>query len=128
MRYLLDTHTLLWFLQGSPKLSDAVATRIEAEDAENFVSIATVWEIAIKISFGKLRVPYSLDTDLPRILSENGFVTLPLAFSHMAMFTKLPFHHRDPFDRLLIAQATIKGLTILSRDSAFDAYEITREW
>ena len=127
-RYLLDTHTVLWFLQDAPELPDAVASRIEAEDAVNHVSMASIWEMAIKVSLGKLAVPYSLESDLPGILEESGFAMLNLSFHHLGSVARLPFHHRDPFDRVLIAQAQIEGLILLSRDPSFDAYGVTRIW
>lgn len=128
MRYLLDTHTLLWFLQDAPQLPGAVADRVEASDAECLVSLASVWEMGIKISLGRLRVPYSLDPDLPRILRDNGMEQLPLRFDHMQRVAELPFHHRDPFDRLLAAQALLDDLVLLGRDEAFDAYGVRRIW
>lgn len=128
MRYLLDTHTLLWFLQDARDLPSSVADRIEAEDADNHVSIASIWEMAIKLSLGKLRVPYSLDGDLPRLLDQNAFGLLPVQLSHLQVLTELPFHHRDPFDRALVAQAQVEGLILLSRDKAFDAYPVRRMW
>jgi PIN domain nuclease of toxin-antitoxin system len=128
MRYLLDTHTLLWFLQGAAELPDTVARRIEAASAENHVSIASVWEMAIKISLGKLTVPYSLDHDLPRILEDSGFVVLPLSCAQLGRVAQLPFHHRDPFDRVLAAQAQCERLTVLSQDTVFDAYAVRRLW
>ncbi len=128
MRHLLDTHCLLWFLQGAPELPDGVADRIEAPGSINRVSAASIWEMAIKIALGKLRVPYSLDQELPGILEDNGFVLLPLDFPHLQRVTQLPFHHRDPFDRLLAAQCQVEDLTILSRDASFDAYDVPRFW
>ena len=128
MRYLLDTHTVLWFLQNAPELPDSVASRIEAENAVNHVSMASIWEMAIKVSLRKLAVPYSLESDLPGILEESGFSMLNLSFHHLGSVARLPFHHRDPFDRLLVAQAQIEGLILLSRDLSFDAYGVTRIW
>jgi PIN domain nuclease of toxin-antitoxin system len=128
MRYLLDTHTLIWFLQDARELPSSVAKRIETDGAENHVSIASIWEMAIKLSLGKLRVPYSLNEDLPRLLEQNAFRILPLAFSHLQVLSELPFHHRDPFDRTLVAQAQVEGLLLLSRDEAFDAYGVQRAW
>ena len=128
MRYLLDTHTLLWFLQDARDLPSSVAARIEAEAAESYVSIASIWEMAIKLSLGKLRVPYSLSEDLPQLLQQNAFRILPLAFSHLQVLSELPFHHRDPFDRALVAQAQVEGLILLSRDEALDSYDVQRRW
>ena len=128
MRYLLDTHTVLWFLQNAPELPDAVAARIEAEDAINHVSMASIWEMAIKVSLGKLAVPYSLESDLPGILEDSGFAMLSLSFHHLGGVARLPLHHRDPFDRVLVAQAQIEDLILLSRDPSLDPYGITRIW
>lgn len=128
MRCLLDTHTFLWFLQDAPELPSAVADRIEADSAENHVSAATVWEMAIKISLGKLSIWYSLDRDLPEILSEGGFEFVPLRFTHLGRVAQLPLHHRDPFDRVLVAQAQTEGFTVLSRNRVFDAYGVSRVW
>lgn len=128
MRYLLDTHTVLWFLQDAPELPDAVAARIEAADAINHVSMASIWEVAIKASLGKLVLPYSLETELPGILERSGFAMLNLSFHHMGRVSRLPFHHRDPFDRVLVAQAQIEDLTLLSRDPSLDAYGVSRIW
>ncbi|MBI4702042.1 MAG: type II toxin-antitoxin system VapC family toxin [Deltaproteobacteria bacterium] len=128
MRYLLDTHCLLWFLQGARELPAGVARRIEAASAANHVSMASVWEMAIKVGLGKLEVPYSIGRDLPSLLAGNGFVVLPLAFEHLQVVAELPRHHRDPFDRLLVAQARCEALVLLSRDPVFDAYAVRREW
>jgi len=128
MRQLLDTHALLWFLQDSPRLPEAVAARIESSTAVNLVSIASVWEMAIKISLGKLHVPYSLNGDLPSLLEEGGMALLPIGCEHLGEVSRLPFHHRDPFDRILIAQAKVEQLTLVSRDKAFDAYGVSRFW
>ncbi len=128
MGYLLDTHCLLWFLQDAPELPHRLADRIEASGAVNRVSMASVWEIAVKVTIGKLKVPYSLDEELPRLLEANGFVTLPLEFAHLQVVTQLPFHHRDPFDRLLAAQCLAENLTLLSRDRIFDSYDVRRLW
>ncbi len=128
MRYLLDTHTLLWFLQDAPELPGNVADRIEADSAECLVSMASVWEMGIKISLGRLRVPYSLHPDLPRILQDSGMELKPIRCDHVQRVALLPFHHRDPFDRLLAAQALQDDLVLLGRDEAFDAYDVRRVW
>jgi len=128
MRQLLDTHTLLWFLQDAPELSAAAAARIESRQAQNWVSIVSIWEMSIKISLDKLRVPYSLDEDLPVLLRKNSIGILGIDCTHLAIVSQLPFHHRDPFDRLLVAQAQVENLVIISRDPALDAYDISRLW
>ena len=84
--------------------------------------------MAIKVSLGKLAVPYSLESDLPGILEESGFAMLSLSFHHLGGVARLPFHHRDPFDRVLVAQAQIEDLILLSRDPSLDPYGITRIW
>ncbi len=125
---LLDTHALLWFLQDAPELPVRVAERIESEKWETWVSIVSVWEMAIKISLGKLAIPYSLDRELPSILRENGFKAVPVDVAHLGRLSELPFHHRDPFDRLLVAQALHEQFELVSRDAILDAYGIRRYW
>ena len=128
MKLLLDTHTLLWFVLGDAQLS--AAARQAIEDAANLklVSPAAYWEIAIKISIGKyaLHEPYEVFMD--RAIRQNGFLILPIEPQHTALLTNLPYHHRDPFDRLMIAQAMVEGLTLVSADMVFDTYAIQRLW
>lgn len=122
-QYLLDTHTLIWFIGGNKELSETARQAIEGENATNFVSIASLWEIAIKMSLGKLE----LKTPFKQInsqLSENGFEILPVTFEDTLTVSTLPFHHRDPFDRIIIAQAVTNGLTIISRDEHFPSYKV----
>ncbi|MBW4473606.1 MAG: type II toxin-antitoxin system VapC family toxin [Stenomitos rutilans HA7619-LM2] len=121
---LLDTHTLLWFLDDDPQLPSVVRERIENADT-SFVSIVSLWEIAIKISIGKLRLNYSFH-DLQDLLDRFEIEVLPLAFTDIEQYLNLPLHHRDPFDRMLIAQAMSHDLTLISRDEQFDAYSIQR--
>jgi len=125
---LLDTHTLLWFVLGDAKLS--VTARRLIEDAANikFVSPAAYWEIAIKISIGKYALNEPYDTFMDRAIRQNGFLILPIEPRHTSLLTNLPFHHRDPFDRLMIVQAMAEGFALVSTDSAFDAYSIQRLW
>lgn len=119
MKLLLDTHALLWWLAGEP-LAPA-ATRAIA-DAGNLVAVssASVWEIAIKASIGKLEV----DDDIVLAIHDGRFEPLPVTIDHAAAVRALPHHHRDPFDRMLIAQARLEGLTIATRDPAFASYEV----
>ena len=118
MKLLLDTHVFLWFIMGSPHLS--AEARALIEDDQN--SVASLWEIAIKSSIGKLSLSAPFDQLIPQQLSINGFELLPIEIAHLATVTTLPFHHRDPFDRLLIAQAIAEKMPIVSSDSAFDTY------
>lgn len=126
MKLLLDTHVFLWFIMGSPHLSAEARTLIEDEKNRKFISIASLWEIAIKSSIGKLTLSASFDQLIPQQLTLNGFELLPIEFTHLAAVATLPFHHRDPFDRLLIAQAIVEKMPIMSIDSAFEAYNVTR--
>lgn len=126
MEMLLDTHVFLWFIMGSPNLTAEARSLIEDEKNRKFISIASLWEIAIKSSIGKLTLSSPFDKLIPQQLSLNGFELLPIEIAHLAAVVTLPFHHRDPFDRLLIAQSMVEKMPIVSSDSAFAAYNITR--
>ena len=128
MKLLLDTHTFLWFIIGSLNLSADARTLIEDQTNEKFFSIASLWEMAIKVSIGKLTLSAPFDILIPEQLTSNGFETLPVEIAHISKLIGLPLHHRDPFDRLLIAQAITEQMHIVSADSAFDAYQIARLW
>jgi PIN domain nuclease of toxin-antitoxin system len=128
MKLLLDTHTFLWFIMGNSNLSANARVLIEDQANKKFLSVASLWEIAIKISIGKLGLSAPFDTLIQQQLSVNGFELLNLEVLHAAALINLPFHHRDPFDRLLIAQSMVEQMQILSIDSAFDAYQTTRLW
>lgn len=128
MRVLLDTHTFLWFVLGDPRLAANAKAAIEETVNEKLVSPASYWEIAIKIRLGKYRLSEPYEEFTRRGTVENGFVTLPIEPKHTAVLTTLPFHHRDPFDRLIIAQAMVEGIAIISGDTAFDAYSVPRVW
>jgi PIN domain nuclease of toxin-antitoxin system len=124
---LLDTHTLIWFLEGDDRLSHAARSTIENPSNTNYASIATFWEIAIKTSLGKLETKTPL-TNLKSMLTENGIEILPIEIEHTFLVGKLPFYHRDPFDRLLIAQATHENMYLVSRDEYFPQYDIRVIW
>jgi PIN domain nuclease of toxin-antitoxin system len=128
MRLLLDTHTFLWFIMGSPKLSGTVRALIEADEHERLLSTASLWEMAIKLSLGRLTLAEPVDVLIPRQLRLNGIQLLNIEIEHIAVVATLPFHHRDPFDGLLIAQSTVERLPILSAEPAFDTYSIERMW
>ncbi len=128
MKLLLDTHTLLWFIAGSASLSAYTRSLIEDAANEKFVSIVSIWETAIKVSIGKMSLSAPFDVLFPHQLEVNGFELLPIKVEHTSVLTTLPFHHRDPFDRLLIAQAIEEKLTLLSVDNVFDDYGVTRLW
>jgi PIN domain nuclease of toxin-antitoxin system len=126
MAVLLDTHTFLWWCEDSTDLSINARSIIATEEC--LLSLASLWEIAIKMSQSKLKLPGSFDRYIPEQISLNGFTQLSIGFRHIAGCVNLPWHHRDPFDRLLIAQAIEEDLHVVSRDSVFEQYGITRVW
>lgn len=128
MKLLLDTHTLLWFIAGDQNLSANARSLIEDAEVEKFVSAASIWETAIKISIGKMNLFAPFDKLFPHQLDVNGFTLLPIEIKHTSQIVLLPFHHRDPFDRILIAQAIEEKMSLISIDAAFDAYAVTRIW
>ena len=121
MRLLLDTHILLWWLSDDPSLPIAAKAAIADPDSQIFVSAATTWEIAIKQALGRLEFPVQ---QMLGILQEAGFSSLAMAVEHTLLAGKLPPHHHDPFDRMLIAQAQHEGLTIVTVDSMFHRYNV----
>lgn len=121
MQYLLDTHTLLWFLEDDPQLPEKVKKEIADIDNKCYVSIASLWEIAIKIRLGKLSIKFNFEK-FAAYLSDNEIELLPISLEHLLQLLNLDLHHRDPFDRLIIAQAITDNLTILSRDEHFKSY------
>ena len=128
MRLLLDTHTFIWFVIDSPKLSNSVKYQIEDENNEKLISTASIWEIAIKQSTGKLFFGLPFRVLIEEQLNANNIALLKINLEHIEVVATLPFHHRDPFDRLIIAQAMVEKIPILSVDSVFDAYSIQRLW
>ena len=127
MKYLLDTHTLLWYFEDSPKLPGAVAVIIENTQTPKYISVASMWEFTIKRSLGKLDFDGGVDA-FWRMSEENGFFVLPIAKSYLVASANLPFLHRDPFDRLLVATAIVENLTILSADDNIRKYGIKCVW
>lgn len=123
---LLDTHALLWFLGDDPKLPSGIKEKIEDAD-EVVVSIISLWEIAIKLSINKLELQFEF-RELPTFLEEVDIKVLPLLVEDTSVYLGLPLHHRDPFDRMLIAQAINHSLCIVSADIVFDAYAVQRLW
>ncbi len=127
MKNLLDTHTFIWFVNGDSQLSDKARKAIEDKQAINFISIASLWEIAIKVSLGKLELnaPFA---SIEKQLQQNGFEILPLTFKDTLRLSELPFHHKDPFDRILIIQSITNGLTLISKEKHFAEYGIRLLW
>ena len=128
MRYLLDTHGLIWFLSGDAQLSHHARELIEDEKNDLFVSIASLWEIAIKFSIGKLNLEQSFEDMFPAQLENNNLGILAITVNDLKSVSDLPFHHRDPFDRLIIAQSQVGQLPVISGDTVFDRYDVAREW
>lgn len=130
MRLLLDTHAFLWFVGGDTSLSVPARSAIEDPDNEVFVSVASAWEVAIKVSLGKLRVDApTVEAFFDEQMDGNGFGYLPIDPPHAFRAAALPFHHRDPFDRLLIAQALEESMTLVSKEgAAFALYGVALTW
>jgi PIN domain nuclease of toxin-antitoxin system len=128
MNFLVDTNGWLAFLQNAPELSSHAADLMEREGSNCFVSIASLWEAAIKVGKGKLILPYDLRLDLPRIFAQNGFEILPLSpVCVLAVRDLLPLHG-DPFDRIQVCQAQESNLIMISRDPIFEKYGLKRIW
>lgn len=127
MKILLDTHTFLWFINDSPELSGSAADLLES-DVDLLLSTASLWEIAIKVSLNKLTLPDSYEQFIPQQITLNNIEILTITFEYLTIVSRLPFHHRDPFDRLLIAQSMSENLQIVSTDTQFDRYGISRKW
>jgi PIN domain nuclease of toxin-antitoxin system len=128
MKLLLDTHTFLWFIIGSSTITANARALIEDESNEKFFSLASLWEITIKVSISKLTLFAPFEELFPRQLINNGIELLNIKVEHTAKVAALPYHHRDSFDRLLIAQAIEERMHIVSADPFFDAYPVTRLW
>lgn len=124
MKLLLDTHILLWYLEGHPNLPDAQRLMIEDRRNPVAVSAASLWEMTIKMSIGKLELMDDIAT-IENTLLLQGIPTLPIQTAHLQCLLSLPFHHRDPFDRLIIAQAIAEEMTLVSSDVAFSAYPVS---
>lgn len=125
--YLLDTQVLIWYFDGNPLLDQLLAKEISDPDNSVFISKISFWEISIKISLGKLRLGAELQT-LMQQCEQAGFGLLGLENEHILLLQTLTPHHRDPFDRILLAQCITEGLEIISSDAAFDAYPVVRRW
>jgi PIN domain nuclease of toxin-antitoxin system len=123
MNYLLDTHTFLWFVSNSRELSQKAKQLMEDDTSNLFLSIASIWEIGIKNSLGKLDVKGGFDT-IPNDLKANDIEVMFIEFGYVSLVNKLPFYHRDPFDRIIIAHALAENMDIIGKDTDFDNYLI----
>lgn len=128
MRVLVDTRAFLWWIDDSSALSSKARKAIADPGNECLLSVASCWEMAVKISLGKLHLPRVMDRFIPEQLALNAFHQLGIEFRHVARVASLPFHHRDPFDRLLAAQALEEDCPIVSADRVFRRYGVERVW
>jgi PIN domain nuclease of toxin-antitoxin system len=128
LKLLLDTHVVLWVLADDRRLSKIARGLVEDEDSLCFLSAASVWEVAIKRSVGKLDVPTGFPAEFHDEVRHRGIASMPIYDTHAAAVADLPLHHQDPFDRLLVAQARIEGMSILSKDENLRAYDVPVVW
>lgn len=128
MKLLLDTHTFLWFIAGDAQLDDYARQLIEDLGNERYLSVASMWEITIKSSLGRLTVPLPPSALLREHIWANAIDLLAIQPDHLDVLHNLPYHHKDPFDRLLLAQSIQEGMVLLARDQAFRAYEVQVMW
>jgi PIN domain nuclease of toxin-antitoxin system len=128
MRILIDTHVFIWWTSDSQKLSLAVYDLLSNPNTQVILSVVSIWEMQIKLSLGKLQLKTALPKLVEDEVKQNRIELLPLDLSHIYALSNLPNHHRDPFDRLLIAQAKREELVIISIDEKFDGYDIERLW
>lgn len=127
MKLLLDTHSLIWFLNGDEKLTTKVKNAIEDPKNEKFVSVASIWEIAIKISLDKFRFPRGFKNFLS-LIEDNGFEMVPITMEHALILSTLDFIHRDPFDRLMISQCKANNMILATKDEFIKKYQIQTLW
>ncbi|MEO8211331.1 MAG: type II toxin-antitoxin system VapC family toxin [bacterium] len=128
MKILLDTHSFLWFVYGDNKLSKKAIKTIENPENSLLLSIASIWELAIKISINKLRIKGSLKDFISEETSKNGIRLFGIKEDHIYLLTQLPYFNKDPFDRLLVCQCKEEEISIISADKRFDDYKINRIW
>ncbi len=128
MRLLLDTQCWLWWFSQPEKLNEKVIEQIADETNEVWFSVASVWEIGIKVSSGKLPLPEQIEDYISTRMNQLGARSLEITTSHALRVAALPLHHRDPFDRMLIAQAQVEEMTLVSADSTFNQYEVSLIW
>ena len=128
MKLMLNTHTFLWFIEGNVNLSSTARNLIEDLGNQRFLSVASLWEMSIKISIGKLELAITFVELVERQVYGNAIELLEIQPGHLDRLAQLPFHHKDPFDRLIIAQSLAKHLTVVTKDTAFGNYPVTILW
>lgn len=128
MRVLIDTHVFLWWVEGDRQLPAAAKRAIADQKNECFVSLASAWELAIKAGLGKLKLAVPVQRYVIDHVAANAFSLLEIRISHVGLVETLPKHHSDPFDRLLIAQALLEDLTVITADPFFRKYDVKRIW
>ena len=128
MNYLIDTHVLLWIGNDNQLISNKIKDIYLSSENEIFFSLASIWEMAIKINLGKLELDFNLSNFIERYVLRNDIQVLKIELSHVLKLEKLPLHHRDPFDRLIIAQAIENNIPVISKDRVFDLYPVKRIW
>jgi PIN domain nuclease of toxin-antitoxin system len=126
-RFLLDTHALLWLIQGDPQLSEQARIVITDDANQLYFSVASVWEIVIKLNIGKLKIGHTIG-DIYTLLAQLKIEVLSIERSDLDRYLTLPLHHRDPFDRIIIAQSLARELVIVSADEYFKAYPVQQLW
>ncbi len=128
MRVLVDTQSIIWFSLNNPRLSKTARETLEDGENECYVSMASFWKMSIKINLGKMEMDGLTLVEFMDIVQEHNFITLRIERDHVIVNGQLPLHHRDPFDRIIIAQAITEAMPIVSNDPAFDDYPIQRIW
>jgi PIN domain nuclease of toxin-antitoxin system len=128
VKYLIDTHTLLWIVTNDPKLSAKAKDLYLDSENEIFISMASIWELSIKSSLGKISLEQPLDEFVDEHVKGNDIRILKIELSHVLRIENLPFYHRDPFDRLIISQSIEDNIPIIGSDKTFDSYPIKRIW
>lgn len=127
MQLLLDTHVFIWLLEGNSSLSPSARELIESTENRLYLSIVSLWEIAIKLGVGKLEIQYQFE-ELQNVSMQFNVEILSITFEHTKCYLDLPLHHRDPFDRMLVAQAINHSLILISQDTQLDSYPVQRFW
>jgi PIN domain nuclease of toxin-antitoxin system len=127
MAFILDTHAFLWFVAGDKQLPESIKSKIIDINESCFLSVASLWEITIKNQIGKLTLGLSLE-ELFEYADRNQIEIIQISYEHLLTLSKLPIHHNDPFDRIIISQAIAENLTLVSKDKGFKKYKIKQQW